>query len=89
MAEGVEWLMWRLSWGEAEWTADDLTGAHAALICLGIGSDTWDLSPAVGPIHLIAVLAAFVSLAEDRPYAVVADELRAARLSALTDALTF
>ena len=81
-------MTWMLTWGEREFTADDLTGDHAALICLGLGGDTWDLRPTVGPVHLVAVLAAFVALAEDRPYAAVAAELRAERLSVLTDALT-
>jgi hypothetical protein len=88
MAESAQQLMWRLTWGDAEWTTADMTGGHAALICFGLGGDSWELNPTAGPIHLIAVLAAFISLAEGRPYVSVADELRALPLSALTDALT-
>ena len=78
-----------MTWGGREFTPEQLTGDHAALIVHGLGADTWDLSPLSGVVHFVAVLGAFVAVAEGRPYASVGRGLRSAPLSALTDALTF
>ena len=83
-------MRWRLTWGEGSWTADDLTGRHLLLIVSGLGADTWDIGPERGPVHLVANLAAFVSLASGASFGEVVaglmdasvEERHAARIAA-------
>ena len=79
---------WSLTWGEHEWTAADMTGDHAVLVAASLGGDTWDVSPVSGVVHLVAVLAAFVSLAESRSLLEVVAEVRAAPFAVLVGALS-
>lgn len=82
-------MTWRLSWGGASWTAEDLTGRHLSLIVAGLGADTWAFEPTSGPVHLIAVLAAFLAVAAAVPYAACVELLHRAKASELVDALTY
>lgn len=53
---------WKLTWGDREWTAEDMTGSHATLIAVGCGNDSYDnLDPRTGTTRLQAILAAFIA----------------------------
>jgi hypothetical protein len=58
---------WSLTWQGRTWTNRDLTGEHAAAVGEMLGmSPTWDwfdmteLHPALGPLQVMALIAAFV-----------------------------
>ena len=80
-------MRWRLTWREHEFTQDDLTGAHVALIC-SLVRDSWDLSPQAGPIQLIAYLAAWLMIEDRRSLDDVLAELHAVPINVLREALT-
>jgi hypothetical protein len=81
-------MNWTLTWGERAWTAEDLTGRHLALIAVGLGTDTWDISPTTGPVHLLAVLGACLAVDEGRELAEVMAELQQRPASELLAALS-
>ena len=63
---------WTLNWRGQTWTDRDLTGEHAAALAEMMGiAPSWDwfdpsdLHPAMGPLQLIALIAAFVVVADD------------------------
>lgn len=66
---------WQIVWGDRVWSENDLTGTHAALIVMLSGKDAWSLfDPFAGPVTLMQILAAFISLDEKRdPLAVVGE----------------
>lgn len=58
---------WTLTWQGRTWSDRDLTGEHAAAVAELIGAaPTWDwfdlsdIHPAMGPLQVMALLAAFV-----------------------------
>lgn len=59
---------WRIEWGGRSWSEDDLTGAHLAFVALLNGVDDWqaldvaNLNPAIGPVRLMNLLAAFIAV---------------------------
>ncbi len=79
---------WTLSWGDNSWSDADLTGAHLSLIAVGTGRDDWEFSPDAGPVRLLAVLAAFIAVAEHRDYVSVVAELQHASALELVGALS-
>lgn len=80
---------WQITWNGNTWTDDDLTGAHIALIMGLQGVDSWEFcNPLAGPLKLLGVLAAFVSLAEQRVVGEVMQELTQARAIELLDAIS-
>lgn len=80
---------WRLTWGDASWTAEDLTARHLVLVAEARGVDDWLFEPFRGPVRLIAVLAACIAVAEDVPLSVAAAALQTVPLSVLLSALSF
>ena len=62
---------WSLTWDGRTWTNRDLTGEHAAAVgeMLGV-APTWDwfdlseLHPAMGPLQVMVLLAAFTVVAD-------------------------
>lgn len=80
-------MRWRLTWGEHEFTQDDLTAGHVAAICTLV-RDSWDLSPQAGPIQFIAYLAAWLMIEDRRPIDDVLAELHAVPINVLREALT-
>ena len=81
-------MNWLLTWGERSWSAEDLTGRHLTLIAVGLGGDTWEIEPSRGPVHLIARLAAFIAVADNREFAAVVAELHDQPAATLLEALT-
>lgn len=79
---------WQLAWQDKRWTEDDLKGRHLSLITVGTGSDTWEISPTAGPVRLMAVLAAFIAIDEDRSYVEVVAELQEASAIELVGSLS-
>lgn len=65
-------MTWAINWRDHTWTSDDLTGEHTAVVAelLGI-APSWDwfnpaeLHPALGPLQLMALIAAFTIVADD------------------------
>lgn len=67
----VEAPLWRIEWQGAEWTSADLTGEHIAVIAELLDvAPSWqwlnaaDLHPALGPLQLMSLIAAFVIVDE-------------------------
>jgi hypothetical protein len=79
---------WSITWGDKTWTRTDRTGAHWSLITLGLGAQTWNIEPSVGPIAFLANLAAFISIDEQRPFDQVVAELSALSETELLAAFT-
>lgn len=80
---------WLINWDGREWSEDDLTGAHAAIVTLMSGKDAWSLlDPFAGPVTLIQIVAAFVSIADKRDPVEVAGELGLVPLKALLAAVS-
>ena len=79
---------WSLSWGESTWVEEDLTGRHVALVCAGLGREVWDVSPVIGPVHLVAVLAAFIAVETGELLLDVVQVLHSAPWATLLAALT-
>lgn len=80
---------WVITWGERQWTEDDLTGAHAALVTLLSGADAWSgLDPLRGPMTLMQILAAFISLADQRDALDIIGELARTPLKQLLSAVS-
>jgi len=80
-------MKWKITWGEHEFTEDDLTVAHIALVVLALGEDTFALTPTRGPVSLLAFVATWVAVAEQRPYHLVVEELSAVPLNTFCEAL--
>ena len=78
---------WTISWGDREWSEDDLLGVHLMLMVEGSGIDGWDIQPTAGPRRLLACLAAFIAVDEERDYAQVAADLLTKPAALLLDAL--
>jgi hypothetical protein len=90
---------WTLTWNDKTWTDHDLTGEHAAAVgeMLGV-SPTWDwfdlseLHPAMGPLQVMALLAAFVVVDEGvkgtAARVAVLDMIKRASVDDLLEALT-
>lgn len=58
---------WQITWNDRTYTEDDMTAAHVALIMQAQGVDDWSfVDPLGGPVKLMGVLAAFVSIGEQR-----------------------
>ncbi len=63
---------WAIDWRDRTWTSHDLTGEHTAVVAelLGI-APSWDwfnpveLHPALGPLQMMALIAAFTIVADD------------------------
>lgn len=67
---------WQITWNGNSWTDDDLTGAHLAVIMALQGVDSWEFcNPLAGPVKLLGVMAALVSVAEQRAVTDVMQEL--------------
>ena len=79
---------WSLTWGKKTWTEADLTGQHLTLIVMGLGGDSWDISPVTGPVRLQAVLAAFITVDTGRDLTDVVQELNKAKALDLLGALS-
>lgn len=55
---------WQIEWDGQTFGEDDLTGAHASIVTLIQGSDSWaNLDPFAGPVRLMAILTAFLTVA--------------------------
>ncbi len=79
-------MAWKLTWGAHEWTETDLLGQHAALLALTYKDESWtplQVAPTDGPIALMAYLAAFIAVAEQRDCLEVQIELAALPLADL------
>lgn len=80
---------WTITWGEHVWSEDDLTGAHAAMVTILSGKDAWgQLDPFAGPMTLMQILAACISLAEQRDAIEVVGELGLVPLKKLLAAVS-
>ena len=80
---------WLITWGDHVWAEDDLTGAHAALVTLLSGKDTWQqLNPFEGPMVLMQMLAACLSLAERRDALEIMGELGRTPIKVLLSAVS-
>lgn len=79
---------WTISWNGYTYTESDLTGAHVALITAGRLVDDWDFNPTSGPMRLLYVLAAFVTIEEQRPLANVLRDLLALPAAHIVDSLS-
>ena len=83
---------WAIDWDGVTYHRDDLTIRHARVVSELIGDDSWswvELDPAGGPLTLLAVLVAFVSVDldydADEVQALI-EELSAHRLTDLLEA---
>lgn len=80
---------WLITWDGREWSENDLCGAHAALVTILAGNDAWaSLDPFKGPMTLMQIIAAFVSIADQRDAMEVLGELGRAPIMMLLEALT-
>lgn len=80
---------WVISWDGREWSEDDLTGSHAAILALMSGKDTWaQLNPFEGPMVLLQIIAVLVGVADQRDPVEVAGELGAVSLKRLLAAVS-
>lgn len=80
---------WRITWGPLSWCADDLLAADLVLICAGVGSDTWALSPELGPVHLVANIAARLSVVGGVEFGNALISVQSVSAAALLDALSW
>jgi hypothetical protein len=81
---------WRLTWGADSWTEDDLYGAHAAIITILSGKDSWDLlDPMQGPSTTMFILAAFIATTERRDPLEIMGELGRSTAKQLLGAISF
>lgn len=79
-------MRWQIEWRGHKFTEDNLTVAHLAVVC-GLVEDSWSVGPEIGPMRLVAHIAAWVMFAERRPLNDVMLELNAASISELAEAL--
>lgn len=64
-------VMWTLSWRGSTWRSTDLTGEHCAAVSEMLGVvpswsmfDLSELNPVLGPLQTMALVAAFVCVAD-------------------------
>lgn len=81
-------MKWKIQWAEHEFTEDDLTVGHICLVAAAMNEDSFTLTPTRGPVSLLAYIATWVAIAEQRPYQLVAAELTAVPLNEFSEALT-